>query len=297
MEEFFQLYSNLLSEDARYHWEKIVEEQIDKVPYKNLQGVEVKEKQVKSWDSFETCVTFHLLTVFPNDAAEQQSYYITNTLKKPQRVPIRQFSQRVAQLNGYLSQLPGRKDSPQATDSTEKVQSLSESNLAVLVLKMCPESWQDQWDLTQNIVPQSMRELINVLENIEKVMASQAREKPAALKSNKETNGGTEKGGAKRPGLDANGRIPKKAKTTKFCQLCKTHGGAHTTHNTSDCRRYNKDGTKKPNFKNSSGNESHKNSAFAQLTAKIEKLEKSLKKRTKSSKKRKYKSDSDSDSE
>ena len=39
-------------------------------------------------------------------------------------------------------------------------------------------------------------------------------------------------------------RNPKKAKkgwTEKHCSLCKKHGGAHTTHNTKECRRYNKD--------------------------------------------------------
>ncbi len=41
--------------------------------------------------SFKDCVMFHLLTVFPNNAAEQERYYITNVLKKPQRVSIRQF--------------------------------------------------------------------------------------------------------------------------------------------------------------------------------------------------------------
>eukprot|EP00804_Cyclotella_cryptica_P002418 CCRYP_004105-RA/>CCRYP_004105-RA protein AED:0.47 eAED:0.47 QI:0/-1/0/1/-1/1/1/0/125 len=42
-------------------------------------------------------------------------------------------------------------------------------------------------------------------------------------------------------------RIPKKPKkvgwTEKHCVLCKKHGGPHKSHNTRDCRRYNKDGT------------------------------------------------------
>jgi hypothetical protein len=44
--------------------------------------------------------------VFPNNAAEQERYYITNVLRKPQRVSIRQFVQRVEQLNSYILQLP-----------------------------------------------------------------------------------------------------------------------------------------------------------------------------------------------
>ncbi len=56
--------------------------------------------------SFEDCVMFHLLTVFPNNASEQERYYIMNVLKKPQRISIHQFVQRVEQLNSYISQLP-----------------------------------------------------------------------------------------------------------------------------------------------------------------------------------------------
>jgi hypothetical protein len=43
--------------------------------------------------------------VFPNNAAKQERYYITNVLKKPQPVSIRQFVQHVEQLNSYISQL------------------------------------------------------------------------------------------------------------------------------------------------------------------------------------------------
>jgi hypothetical protein len=32
---------------------------------------------------FNDCVIFHLLTVFPINAAEQEKYYITNLLKSP----------------------------------------------------------------------------------------------------------------------------------------------------------------------------------------------------------------------
>ncbi len=46
---------------------------------------------------------FHLLTVFANNAAEQEQYYIMNVLKKPQRISIPQFVQHVEQLNSYIS--------------------------------------------------------------------------------------------------------------------------------------------------------------------------------------------------
>jgi len=37
-------------------------------------------------------------------------------------------------------------------------------------------------------------------------------------------------------------RVPKKSRTAKFCQHCKTNSGSYTTHNTKECRKYNKDG-------------------------------------------------------
>ncbi len=82
------------------------------------------------------------------------------------------------------------------------------------------------------------------------------------------------------------------------CNLCKKHGGAHTTHNTGECRRFEKDGKEKSSFciaKKGGYNWNPVNQNFAQLTDKIEKLEKALKKSGKKGKKRCYE-DSDSDS-
>jgi hypothetical protein len=97
--DMFQLYRNLLSANTRYAWNKIVQEQTEANPYTDLQGLTRKGPRGMSRKSFEDCVMFHLLTVFPNNAAEHERYYITNVLKKPQRVSIRQFVQHVEQLN------------------------------------------------------------------------------------------------------------------------------------------------------------------------------------------------------
>ncbi len=85
----FQLYSNLLSEEARRLWSKILEAKVKVTPWTNLFGVEHNEKQKRSWQSFMDCVTFHLLSVFWSDAAKTQGFYISNGLKKPNRVSIR----------------------------------------------------------------------------------------------------------------------------------------------------------------------------------------------------------------
>jgi hypothetical protein len=105
-EDMFQLYANLLSVNARYAWNKIVQEQTNADPYTDFLGLTRKGPRGMPCKSFEDCMTFHLLTMFPNNAAEQERYYITNVLKKPQRVSIHQFVQRVEQLNSYISKLP-----------------------------------------------------------------------------------------------------------------------------------------------------------------------------------------------
>ena len=112
MEQVFQLYSTLIAEKARQPWTKIVQEQVEAAPWTDLQGVKHAEQCAKSWDSFMECLMFHLLTMFHNDAAETKRYYISNCLKKPNRVPIWQFVHGVQQLNSYLELLPCLYHSP-----------------------------------------------------------------------------------------------------------------------------------------------------------------------------------------
>ncbi len=132
---FFSLYVNLLSEDARFRWDKIVSSQVRTAPWTDLQGNEHEKEREKSMESFQDCITFHLLDMSPSDAAEQQRFYISNVLKKPQRVPVRYFFQRVEQLNSYISLLPCTYESPRATASTKPVQSYDEADLANLLVK------------------------------------------------------------------------------------------------------------------------------------------------------------------
>ena len=240
-------YANLLSEDAWFQWDKIVTSQVDTAPWIDVRGKEQPEKRTRSYTSFMDCVTLHLQTVFSDDAAEQERYYISNVLKKPQRVPVRYFFQRLEQLNSYLSHLPSTYDSPRATANTREITAYDEAELACLALRMCPESWQDQYNLTQDsVTPQSMRKLLAVLKTIEKMMENQAA-KDKGKPAKQENKADSEKSGKRKGMSSSTDRIPKKQKasSTKFCQLCKEHNGPHMTHNTKDCHKYEKDGSKK----------------------------------------------------
>ncbi len=70
----FQFYANLLSLDAKCVWNKIVREQTEADPFKDLQGMSRKGPRGLLRESFNKCVMFHLLTVFPNNKAEQEKY-------------------------------------------------------------------------------------------------------------------------------------------------------------------------------------------------------------------------------
>ncbi len=102
----FQLYANLLSIDAKYVWSKIIQEQTQPNPYMDLEGISGKGPRGCLCKSFNDCMIFHLLTVFPNNTNGQERYYITNVLKKPQHSSMPQFVHCVEQLNSYIVQLP-----------------------------------------------------------------------------------------------------------------------------------------------------------------------------------------------
>jgi hypothetical protein len=76
----FTFYSNLLSPESKYTWNKIVIKQMERNPFVNLQGVSLEGPRGMLHDLFNDCMMFHLLTVFPINAAEQEKYYISNIL-------------------------------------------------------------------------------------------------------------------------------------------------------------------------------------------------------------------------
>jgi hypothetical protein len=149
------------------------------------------------------------------------------------------------------------------------------------------------------------------LENIEKLFAEKANE---AARANKTKVAATAKLAGEqvpRKGKQTHGGgpekgTPKKGRTNKFCKWCKAVDGPFTTHNTTECRRFNKDGSqkdrptkpfdsaKKPWKKPGSGHSDQ----ISHLTEEMEKLKKRLKKSKKRGKKRaRDSSDSDSDSD
>jgi hypothetical protein len=153
----------------------------------------------------------------------------------------------------------------------------TEADLASRVLRMCPHQWQDQYNLQEKgMTPRDMHSLQASLKAIERVCAHEKAHAPSGEKASHKNKAGT-----KRPSTGATMRVPKKVHFEKSCELCKKHGGVHTTHATKDCRKYEKDGTLKANFcaaKKADKKSNPERQSFAQLSKKLDHLEKTLKK-------------------
>jgi hypothetical protein len=209
-------------------------------------------------------------------------------------------------LNDYVKHLPTLKDSSKAVPMTKKGNiPFGEADLAAIVLSSVLMSWQNQYNLNHSTVPESTRTLLPDQEAIKQVMVEK---KGANLKA--KGKGSTAPSKPKgNPQCKASGgptgRVPKKGFSEKFCQRCKAHGRPFRTHNTLDCRCYDRNGklleaaagkpseSKKP-YKKSRGN---KGMAFMQFMfeayVKIQKKAGKSKKR----KKRDYDSSDSSHSE
>jgi hypothetical protein len=173
-----------------------------------------------------------------------------------------------------------------------------EAELGAHVLCICPRQWQDQYNMNKKgMTPMDMRSLLTSLEAIERVCTYKKGKSDTIEKSDKSSNKGEK--GKKCPGTNSTVWVPKKVPFEKHWDLCKKHGGAHTTYNTRDCHRFDVNGKEKSSFcatKKGRYESNPVNQNFAQLTEKVKKLEKALKKSGKKGKKRRYE-DSDFDSE
>jgi hypothetical protein len=169
--KMFGFYANLLLVEAKYAWNKILEVQMEGNSYVDLQGVLHKGPRGVSHQSFEDCVMFRLLTLFPINAAEQEKYYLTNVLMKPQYVSVHQFVCHIEQLNAYIMQMPCFYNSPSANATTKPENVLfMEAELGSHMLPMCPIQWHDQYNLhKKGMMPLDMRLVLTSPEAIERV--------------------------------------------------------------------------------------------------------------------------------
>ncbi len=159
-----------------------------------------------------------------------------------------------------------------------------EADLASHVLWMCPHQWQDQYNLhKKGMTPVDMHSLQACLKAIECMCTPEKAHAQFGKKASQKSKAGT-----KRPSTGATKQAPKKVCFEKSCKFWKNYGGVHTTHATKDCCRYKKDGMVKAAFRATKKADKKPNPAkqlFAQLSEKLDKLEKTPKKASHKSKK------------
>jgi hypothetical protein len=168
--------------------------------------------------------------------------------------------------------------SPNANASTTPKNLLfTEAELWSHVLPVCPIQWQDQYNMNKKgMMPMDMHLLLALLEAIKRVCTY----KEAKPESSKKASNKGEKG-KKCPSAKSTVLVLNKVHFEKHFNLCKKHGGTYTMHNTCDCHRFEKDGKEKSDFcaaKKGGKKVDPMNHNFSQLTKKIKKLEKALKK-------------------
>ncbi len=167
----------------------------------------------------------------------------------------------------------------------------TKADLASHVLQMCLHKWQDQYNLQEKgMTFMDMRTLQASLKAIECIWTHEKAHVPSNEKASHKNEAGD-----KRPSNGATKQAHKKVRFKNSCKLCKKYGGAHTTHDTKDCRKYEKDGTVKADFcaaKKAGKKPNPAKQLFAQLSKKLDKLEKTLNHKSKKCRR----DDSDSDS-
>ncbi len=247
--------------------------------------------------SLPECIKFHKLTFFSIDAAERLKYYLMCSVKKPMKWTIRMHVTWMETLNKYLGILPTIKNSPLAVASMEFGNApFTDATHASIILLHGPVAWRNQYDLTHKTVPELPRAMLLDLENIEKLFVERYNKKARtnkakAASATKAAELRVPKKRAKEGGPNG---APQKGRSAKYCKWCKAADGPFMTHDTSECRRFSKDGSptdkpikpfdtaKKP-WKKTGGGDS---SQMTYLTKKKAKLEKKLKKSKKHGKKR-----------
>lgn len=310
-EKAFRLQESLFGVEQRVGVQKITRE-VCYQEYEDEDGDLITEPRGHTWETFRLVRVEYMLTVCKKDAAEQQRYYLMWAVQKPYGMPYRTFQTRMMTINSYLPLLPCIKDSDMATDATVRMNvSISDHDMANLLLRACNAEWEAQWALVNTYLPSSMRGFLSKMEAIEQVMETQTIPRRQRLTngngSDKATSSKSTSKGGQKEGSSNTGK-------QKHCQLCQTHGGAAHTHNTKDCRRYTKEGKERSDFgkgkkkgspsgKPSGSSDYVSKKSYKQMRKRAEKAEAKNKKRERSRdssrdrrrrRKRDYYSDSDS---
>ncbi len=160
----YKLFCCFVIGKAQMQCNRIVNKMHTKNPWISVSGQCHKGLCVHFWLSFMDCIKLHKLTVFPADTTEKQSYYMQQTIKKPQWVTVPEFVSRMGVLNEYQAYLPMVFDSSVAVEGTKKMNvPFDEADLAWIVQNLEPVSCVNQYNTTHSMLPKSPRALLTDL--------------------------------------------------------------------------------------------------------------------------------------
>ena len=165
MATIFSTTANFFRGDGKTPWDKIVTEQTESDPWTNLRGVEQTGIRGKTMTAWEDCYILMKKSVFANNAAEEQKFYLTLLRLSPKQ-KVRGFLQRAITIAGYVSHLPGIIHSRDATETTERVEPYKDSEFATIMLQSMPHKWVTQYNLGHKAPPNTAY-LQNALKKIE----------------------------------------------------------------------------------------------------------------------------------
>ena len=130
-------------------------------------------------------------------------------------------------------------------------------------LRAMPIRYRDAYRLHHRIQPQELGPLVEKLEDLETAFKSQQVAAQASRKHGVDgsSSGGSSKEKTKRQRTTKENKHPKTitnkhdSPTGKFCARCAKHGGAKTSHNTNDCKKWDDHGAKVSGWKKSTSDE------------------------------------------
>jgi hypothetical protein len=165
MATIFSTTASFFRGDGNTPWDNIVHEQTQKDPWTNLRGEEQSGIHGKTMAAWNDCYTLMLKTVFTNNAAERQKFYLTLLRLNPSKMKVRPFLQRFTMLASYVGELPSLIHSRDGTDATMPVEPYGDGELATIGLHAMPNNWRTQYDLVHK-APRDVQYLQDALEKI-----------------------------------------------------------------------------------------------------------------------------------
>jgi hypothetical protein len=131
----YEVFRCFVVGNSQTQWDRIVHKMHTKDPWIGMNRSSNKGPRIRSWLSFLDCIELHKLTIFPVNTAEKQHFDMAQTVKKSQRVTVRQYMACMGVLNDYLTFLPRVFNSSTAVERIKKGNvPFDEADLAGIVL-------------------------------------------------------------------------------------------------------------------------------------------------------------------